>query len=211
MLHTRVTGISCYAPRSPGAIATFALGLAKRLLHMPGDSGEPPLYTHRDWAHPPAHICTGTGLTPATSAPGLGSPCHICAETGLTPLHLHRDSGKPPLYIHRDEPHLLAHLHWARLDSLVSHLHRDWANPSHSHPHRDWANPSHSHPHQDWANPSHSHPHQDWANPCPHSHQDWANPCPHLHRDWAHPFYICSRTAARQSVAPCEQRTDDAE
>jgi hypothetical protein len=42
------------------------------------------------------HICTGTGLTPATSAPGLGSPlphlhrdwarpCHICTRTGLTP------------------------------------------------------------------------------------------------------------------------------
>jgi hypothetical protein len=24
----------------------------------------------RDWAHP-AHICTGTGLSPPTSAPGL--------------------------------------------------------------------------------------------------------------------------------------------
>jgi hypothetical protein len=62
-----------------------------------------------DWAHP-CHICAGTGLTPATSAPiktartlatsprGLGSPlphlhgdwahpCHICTGTGLT---LHR-------------------------------------------------------------------------------------------------------------------------
>jgi hypothetical protein len=44
----------------------------------------------------PCHICTGTALTPATSAPGLGSPLphlhrdcarpgHICAGTGLTP------------------------------------------------------------------------------------------------------------------------------
>ncbi len=49
---------------------------------------------HRDWAHP-RHICAGTGLTPATSAPGLGSPRphlrrdwahpgHICARTGRT-------------------------------------------------------------------------------------------------------------------------------
>ena len=30
-------------------------------------------HLRRDWAHP-AHICTGTGLTPAPSAPGLGSP-----------------------------------------------------------------------------------------------------------------------------------------
>ena len=31
-----------------------------------------PPYPHRDWAHP-FHICTGTGLTPATSAPGRRS------------------------------------------------------------------------------------------------------------------------------------------
>jgi hypothetical protein len=41
----------------------------------------------------PCHICAGTGRTPATSAPGLGSPlphlhrdwahpCHICTGTG---------------------------------------------------------------------------------------------------------------------------------
>jgi hypothetical protein len=36
-----------------------------------------------DWAHP-CHICTDTGLTPATSAPGLGS-CHVCTRTGLSP------------------------------------------------------------------------------------------------------------------------------
>jgi hypothetical protein len=44
--------------------------------------GSPPPHLHRDWARPlphlhqdrapPAHICTGTGLTPATSAPALG-------------------------------------------------------------------------------------------------------------------------------------------
>ncbi len=30
-------------------------------------------HLHKDWAHP-RHICIGTGLTLATSAPGLGSP-----------------------------------------------------------------------------------------------------------------------------------------
>ena len=46
-------------------------------------------HLRRDWAWP-CHICAGTGLGPATSAPGLGSalphlrrdwarPCHICA------------------------------------------------------------------------------------------------------------------------------------
>jgi hypothetical protein len=44
-----------------------------------------------DWAQP-CHVCAGTGLSPATSAPGLGAPlprlrrdwahpCHVCAGT----------------------------------------------------------------------------------------------------------------------------------
>ena len=48
-----------------------------------------------------AHICAGTGLTPATSALGLGSPlphlqrdwahpCHICNGPELTLPHLAR-------------------------------------------------------------------------------------------------------------------------
>ena len=48
-------------------------------------------HLRRDWAHP-AHICTGTALTPATSAYGKCSsltlwphPSHICAGTGPTP------------------------------------------------------------------------------------------------------------------------------
>ncbi len=52
-------------------------------------------HLHQDWAHP-SHICTGTGPTPPTSAPGLGAtrphlrwdwahPSHICAGTGSTP------------------------------------------------------------------------------------------------------------------------------
>ena len=51
----------------------------------------PAAVLRRCWAHP-CHICAGAGLTPATSARGLGSPlprlhrdwahpCHICAGT----------------------------------------------------------------------------------------------------------------------------------
>ena len=47
-------------------------------------------HLRRDWAHP-CHICAGTGLTPATSAPGLGSPLSSPAgvrlEDGPVPLH----------------------------------------------------------------------------------------------------------------------------
>jgi hypothetical protein len=38
----------------------------------PGLGSSPP-HRHRDWARR-CHICTGTGLAAATSAPGLGSP-----------------------------------------------------------------------------------------------------------------------------------------
>jgi hypothetical protein len=53
----------------------------------------------------PPTSAQGSGLTPTTSAPGLGSPCHICNRTGLTPAtfapgrgslpHLHRDLTRP--------------------------------------------------------------------------------------------------------------------
>jgi hypothetical protein len=73
----------------------------------------------RDWAHP-CHICTGTGLGTATSAPGLGAPqphevrdwgsplptsapglwpttaYHICAGTGLTADHISIGTGLTP-------------------------------------------------------------------------------------------------------------------
>jgi hypothetical protein len=43
-------------------------------------------HLRRDWAHP-CHICTATGLTPPTSAPGLGVPAESCptVHRGLTP------------------------------------------------------------------------------------------------------------------------------
>ena len=70
------------------------------------------------WAHP-CHICNKTGLTPPTSAPGLGSPlphlhrdlahrCHICTGTGLAPPTSAAGLGSP-----------------------LPHLRRDWARPSH--------------------------------------------------------------------------------
>jgi hypothetical protein len=57
--------------------SAFGLGLTP---HLHRDWGSPLPHPHRDWAHA-YHICTGTGLTPTTSAPGLGSPLP----------HLHRD------------------------------------------------------------------------------------------------------------------------
>jgi hypothetical protein len=57
-------------------------------------------------------VQAGHGLTPPTSAPGLGSPSHICIGTGLTPTHVCTGTGLAPLR--------------ARLP----HLHRDWARPS---------------------------------------------------------------------------------
>jgi hypothetical protein len=67
--------------------ATSASGLGSALPHLHRDWAHPcstsspglgpPLpHLRRDWARS-CHICTGTGLGPATSAPGLGSalPC----------------------------------------------------------------------------------------------------------------------------------------
>ena len=58
---------------------------AARLPHATAAPGlrSPPPHLHRDWAHP-CHSCTGTGLTPATSAQcthrSLSQPCHICLD-----------------------------------------------------------------------------------------------------------------------------------
>ena len=60
------------APGSGLAAATSASGLGSLLPTSAPVLGSP-LHRHRDWAHP-CHICAGTGLTPATSAPGLDSP-----------------------------------------------------------------------------------------------------------------------------------------
>ncbi len=46
---------------------------AHPLPHLRRAWAHPLPHLRRDWAHP-SHICTGTGLTPATSTPGLGSP-----------------------------------------------------------------------------------------------------------------------------------------
>jgi hypothetical protein len=46
---------------------------AKRGGDMVKARTHPCSHLHRDRAHP-CHICTGTGLTPPASAPGLGSP-----------------------------------------------------------------------------------------------------------------------------------------
>jgi hypothetical protein len=69
-------------------------------------------HLHRDSARR-AHICTGTGLAAATSAPGLGSPrphlhrdsarrCHICARTGFALPTSAPALGSPRPHLHRD-------------------------------------------------------------------------------------------------------------
>ncbi len=75
--------------------------------------GEPRPHLHRDWAHP-AHICTGTGRSPFTSAPAPGPPlpdlrrdwahpAHICTGTGPTPPASAPGPGSPRPHLHRDQ------------------------------------------------------------------------------------------------------------
>ena len=63
-------------------------------------------HLRRDWARP-THICTGTGRTPAISAPGPPLPT---SAPGL---------GSPLTHLHRDQAHPCPHLLW------------DWARPCH--------------------------------------------------------------------------------
>ena len=88
------------------------------------------LRLNRDRAHP-CHVCTGTGLTPASSAPGLGSPlpplrrgwahrCHICTGTGLTPAHMFCAGAG-----------LTAATSAPGRSPPLQHLHGDWARRRH--------------------------------------------------------------------------------
>jgi hypothetical protein len=52
--------------------AAVALGSPVAPVSSGPGLGPPRPHLHQDWAHP-GHICTRTGPTPATSAPGLGS------------------------------------------------------------------------------------------------------------------------------------------
>ena len=51
-------------------LVTFEVTLNPKPLNQ---LGAPLPHLHRDWAHR-CHICAGTGLGPATSAPGPGAP-----------------------------------------------------------------------------------------------------------------------------------------
>jgi hypothetical protein len=65
--------VACFAqvvPHITDAIQQWIKSTAKLPVDSLDQEARPRL--RRDWAHP-CHIRTGTGLTPATSAPGLGS------------------------------------------------------------------------------------------------------------------------------------------
>ncbi len=107
-------------------------------------------HLHRDWARL-SHICTGTGLTPPTSAPGLGSPLphlhrdrahpsHICTGTGLASPTSAPGPGSPLPHLHRDRARLSHICIGTGLTpptsapgpgSPLPHLHRDRAHRCH--------------------------------------------------------------------------------
>jgi hypothetical protein len=65
----------------------------KKLLRLPVETWESPdpVLDEFERCDRRRHICTGTGLAPATSAPGLGSPpAHICAGTARYDLGTER-------------------------------------------------------------------------------------------------------------------------
>jgi hypothetical protein len=88
-VRVRVSACACVCARRCGArsyhrasgspsecLPTSAPGLASPLPRRPRVRQGPLLpHLHRDWAHP-SRICAGTGIGPATSAPGL---CVLCS------------------------------------------------------------------------------------------------------------------------------------
>ena len=82
--YTRTT--EARARRSAGCPPS-APGLVRTVPHAEWDLSSPLPHLHRDWARP-CHVCIGTGLTAATSAPGPGSPL---PGPGSPLPHLHRD------------------------------------------------------------------------------------------------------------------------
>ncbi len=120
-------------------------GGAVRSPHLRRDWGPPRPHLHRDWAHP-RHICTGTGPTPATSAPGLGS--QVWGKGSSLPLHYAAFSGEAELVAFLlDSTDVDVHA-----QALCPHLRRDWAHFAHicvhlySYPHSDYW-----YPHSDYS------------------------------------------------------------
>ena len=87
---------SCSAPHSSTSNpkSPTSPGAAPRPLSV---MGPPQPHLHRDWAHP-CHIRTGTGLTRATSAPGLHAPLPHPHRDWAHPIpHLRRDCADPSM------------------------------------------------------------------------------------------------------------------
>ena len=70
------------------------MALTDFLLRVRDVMGSPRPHLRRDWAHP-AHICAGTGLARAVSAPGLGTPATSAPGPGPPLPDFHRDRAHP--------------------------------------------------------------------------------------------------------------------
>ncbi len=137
-----------------------------------GSSCRPHL--HQDWAHP-CHICTGTRLAPATSAPTHRTLYvnFVCAQTGFEEEVLgciaKLDAMQVPSQAHNTATSAPG------LGSPLPHLHRDWAHPCHICTGTRLA-------------PATSAP-------------GLGSPLPHLHRDWALSCHICTGTRLAPSAS----------
>jgi hypothetical protein len=127
------------ATSAPGLFSLLYVDFTHPLPHLRRDCAQSLPHLHQDYSRcymwtilTPCHICAGTALSPATSAPGLFSllhvdythplphlrrdraqPSHICPRTGLSPLpHLHRDCAHPLPHLRRDWARPLPPLHW---------------------------------------------------------------------------------------------------
>ncbi len=175
-------------------------------------------HLHQDWAHP-AHICTGTGLTPPTSAPELGSPRP----------HLHRDSARPA-HICAGTGHrarrLLRTYTTAELRATIVYRARCFASDAERAAYRRASHRITSHRIASHRIASHriafckrkgrlgaalrrclhvtrgmgSRACLAWLTVSVASTPGLGSPLPHLHRDWARPCHICTGTGLAPAV-----------
>jgi hypothetical protein len=137
-------------------------GLAPAHICAAPGPASPRLHLNRDVAHP-AHICDGTGLAPATSAPGRGS-LFLQVNAAGYPF--------PPLTTADIRSVYPCRASVAAPSARWHRLQRGWAHPCHSCTGTGLTPPTSA------PGP---------GLPRPHLHRDWGSPLPHLHRDGARP------------------------
>ena len=122
-----------FCPRELRGWLTWLTSMLWGTLAPHRDWGAPLPHLHREWAHP-CHICAGTGLTPATSAPGLAGryldwltsmPWGTCSPDSYDLARAQAVLDKDHYGLNDVKVRLNASLHYARAGYLLTEPPRD--------------------------------------------------------------------------------------